>query len=341
MLRRTLIFSLLACVACASEGVVVPLDTGEQPEPEPEPEPEPRELVHIEAAAGSACVTRADGRVYCWGTGPLHTVDEEEVDLSDLPPVVQVAGFIEYGCALLEDGGVSCWGFNHYHQLGGAAEQSATVAEPLRLPHVRDAVSLAAGHHHVCVRDEHEQALCWGWSYSDALLLGRPTAEPVPVDLDGPARLVSAGLEALCVVQGDDRLVCQGQVRQADPFSGHRAELDLPIRPVGLHVGWGSACVWDDAGEAWCLGELGGPDGSLARFELDEVKQLAVTYSKWCAIVGQERRVVCEAGTDLSGLDGVAEISVAGGLTCALTLDDRVACWAPADAELTWIEIPD
>lgn len=75
------------------------------------------DVVSLSVGEEHACVARADGQVWCWGSGATYRLGQGLIESSKAPVLVQgVAGAVRVAaggsmsCAIGRDGGVSCWG---------------------------------------------------------------------------------------------------------------------------------------------------------------------------------------------------------------------------------------
>ncbi len=164
------------------------------PAPEPAeaiPPPRPAPLVErVTIGALHACALLRDHTIRCWGANPTGQLGDGTTTDRRLPLVTELenASFVSAGaghtCAIVA-GGVKCWGDNHAGQLG-----DGTTGEH-DLPHdvegVHDAVEVAAGAAHTCVRTSVGSVECWGENAHGELGDGTHTAQTHPVAVRGVA----------------------------------------------------------------------------------------------------------------------------------------------------------
>ncbi len=146
--------------------------------------PTPNALSDIAAGGHGTCVVRSNGAVLCWGEadsgelgdGSVGTTSFTPVRTRDVLDVVQVEvhnGHDFYGfraCARRHDGRVYCWGTGRWTSGGSASDEQLT---PLAM--ASNAVDLAAGGEHVCVRNAARRLRCWGGNSAGQLGDGTTT----------------------------------------------------------------------------------------------------------------------------------------------------------------------
>lgn len=168
----------------------------------------------ITSGVGHACALHTDGTISCWGSnesgqlgdGTLtHTMAStcamgwdcsfSPVDVSGVTDAIAVAAGGDHTCALHPDGTVSCWGLDGAGQLGDGPTTHTTCSatgasldcspDAVNVVGVNDAVEIATGAGHACVRRASGSLACWGDNTYGQL--GNETtlrsAAPVPVVL--------------------------------------------------------------------------------------------------------------------------------------------------------------
>ncbi len=140
-----------------------------------------------------ACGLTAQGTVLCWGsnyTGQLG--DGTREDRSEPTRVLDVADAIDlelgnvHACALARSGGVWCWGRNEFGNVGDGTMGPSTVRpQPVRVPGLDDAIGLALGDAHSCVRRRHGEIACWGVNNFGQLGDGTLLLRPSPIAVSG------------------------------------------------------------------------------------------------------------------------------------------------------------
>jgi alpha-tubulin suppressor-like RCC1 family protein len=148
-------------------------------------------IAAITSGVGHTCALHTDGTISCWGSnesgqlgdGTLsHTIAStcamgwdcsfSPVDVGGVTDAIAVAAGGDHTCALHPAGVVSCWGLDAAGQLGdGPATHttcSATGAsldcspDAVAVVGVNDAVEIATGAGHACVRRASGGLACWG-----------------------------------------------------------------------------------------------------------------------------------------------------------------------------------
>lgn len=142
------------------------------------------------AERGTTCAVRGTGKVSCWGenghgqlgdntttdrVNPVTVVydsnpDPDEVTVSDLTGVADVAVGGFHACALLTSGQVRCWGLNSAGQLGdnssGNERHLAVLVQNDTDPDVNTPLTgvtdLVAGAAHTCAEMAGGDVRCWG-----------------------------------------------------------------------------------------------------------------------------------------------------------------------------------
>lgn len=166
----------------------------------------PAECAATSVAAGAkhACLTRADGSVWCWGAAEGHLMggvgDADRPVKASLPKgfgkAVQVAAGEGHTCALDAAGKVACWGRNGFGEAGAAVSAQVwppAVVAGAGLPAFG---AVAAGAHHTCAMGASSKVSpnnvwCWGRGDFGAVASGFVARNPAPVNVK------LAGLDAL------------------------------------------------------------------------------------------------------------------------------------------------
>jgi len=100
----------------------------------------------------SACSTRSDGTVWCWGRinpnftiiASLSQVGSEARPVVGLSNGTDVDAASNHACAVHDGGSVSCWGENESGQLGDGTFGESL--EPVKVLGIEDAVSIEPSH---------------------------------------------------------------------------------------------------------------------------------------------------------------------------------------------------
>lgn len=171
------------------------------------------------------CVQRRSGAVVCWGfaaDGQLGDGTRGEPDgfvlsttwSARFPDIVELALRGGHGCLRRANGDVYCWGRNDSGQLGtGETTESGASAFAVQpLQDIHDAVSLAIGSHHTCIRKRDGTVVCVGYNgygqLGDGTTASRSTLQPV-VGLTEVSAL-AAGVHHTCAARRTGGVVCWG-----------------------------------------------------------------------------------------------------------------------------------
>lgn len=230
--------------------------------------------------------------------------------------------------ACLVDGGeATCWGY----ELGLPHADSATQGDLVDLG-VSDISTLTLGMAHGCARKTSGEIFCFGRGGHGQLGFAVPQAGAVPAYDDAhPTPKEYTALEhdiiadvfadnlatTTCVIGWDGAVACWGFVMAGEIWSQDVStgtptallvsapELVHPAR-AGIAVGLAAACLWEDAGRAWCWGY--GTHGALGN--------------------GAAASTAFPQPVALGGDQAVDGISFGGGHACAWTnCGSEVFCW--------------
>lgn len=133
------------------------------------------DAIQISMGANFACAVLAQGGVTCWGDNKFGQLGAgEEVKHRSMPTLVpgldhpRAVGLgVTFACALLADRSVRCWGRADWGSLGdGAPSSRKRQSVPVAVLDINDAVALAVGNCHTCVRRAGGGISCWGLNES-------------------------------------------------------------------------------------------------------------------------------------------------------------------------------
>jgi serine/threonine-protein kinase len=153
-----------------------------------------RDARQIAVGGEASCALRAGGTVECWGSNVNGRLGDGGPAASrprpgpvvDLAGVAQVEVALHFSCARLAGGEVRCWGWSHWGNLGvGVDGPNERRDRPVAVRQVRDAVGLALGNQHACVRHSSEAISCWGDNPSGQLGDGTRQRRLEPVSVSG------------------------------------------------------------------------------------------------------------------------------------------------------------
>lgn len=142
-------------------------------------------VVAIAAGPRRSCALKANGKVFCWGWGPLGDGTRNDsalpVQVVGLADVTALAVGLFHSCALKNDGTVMCWGRNGWGAVGDGSRYVRDQAVPVA--GLSNAVAIAAGFQFTCAAKAAGTVECWGSARYGRLGNGRhvffPTPQPV------------------------------------------------------------------------------------------------------------------------------------------------------------------
>ncbi len=212
----------------------------------------------IDVGSATTCTLRPAGTVACSGQLGFPRSNAFRARLMGAT-AVRVGS--THACAIV-DAGVQCFGLNSGGELGVPRfDAPPWEVEPIRVPDVRDATSIAPGFDHTCASHRDGTVTCWGSNSRGQLGLPElatgtpPTRVP---GVDGVDR-VEAGWSSTCAIRrgelwcwGDGTHGQLGTGRHFEPRAPERVDLRPPVRSVSLGVS--HACAIDGDGRPWCWG---------------------------------------------------------------------------------------
>ncbi|MCA9607145.1 MAG: hypothetical protein KC619_16175 [Myxococcales bacterium] len=216
-------------------------------------------VLDVDIGSGSVCTSSEPfGAVTC--NGPLGRADGLRRTRIDHRTQAMAAGST-HACALV-DGEVWCFGHNPEGELGVPPfDLYPWEGDPVVVPSVHDATSVAPGFDHTCASLSDGRVACWGSNTRGQLGLDDfgmaipPTRIP---ELDGVERL-EAGWSTTCAIRrgelwcwGDGASGQLGTGLHYEPRPPERVNLRPPVRSVS--VGVHHACAVDGDGRPWCWG---------------------------------------------------------------------------------------
>jgi alpha-tubulin suppressor-like RCC1 family protein len=300
----------------------------------------------VSAGSDETCAVLLDTTARCWGYNSFGQVGDG-TKTERLAPVVvqngpgtgpltnvaQIAVGTSHVCALLRDSSVRCWGEGG--ELGDGT--STTRARPVTVLTVagrgplRNATQISAGGGQTCVRMTDGTARCWG--VNGALGNGRRASRlPVKVlNALGTGTLthvaqISVGTMHTCVRIADGTARCWGYNNSGKLGDGTTTNHFLPVtvlnvartapqvRITRIVAGREHTCARITDGTARCWGFNG--QGQLG---------VGTTTDHW-----GPAKVLNGQGT--APLQGVADLAVGGGHSCARIADGTVRCWGARGA---------
>lgn len=206
----------------------------------------------VSAGGNSACATRSNGTVWCWGLnldGQLGraanvnttTPNFDVVQVGALTTWSSVSTGADHACGRRTDSTVWCWGSNLKGQLGNATNSGAGAANatPLQVTGTTW-TSVAAGDYVSCGTQTGGALKCWGRNDLGQLASavdGADGAHPTPATVTGTTwATVSVGGGQVCGTKTDGTAWCWGK-RDFGQAGSIGAPLVTPTK-VGTATNW-------------------------------------------------------------------------------------------------------
>jgi alpha-tubulin suppressor-like RCC1 family protein len=284
------------------------------------------------------------------------------------PPdtVAELAAGSGYTCVRWTSGRVSCWGWIDPPAVAGMSAPATTmIGLSADIGGVTDAVELAGGESHACVRRRDDTVACWGTNSQGELGNGTTVTSSVAVAVVGLSDVVqvSAGSGVSCAVVRSGLAYCWGDDSQGALGNGDATRTDIshPVAVAGITdaveiaVGARNVCVRRQHGNVTCWGgTLGGfgdgvssttrsaPGADVADLPLAEHIDASESHS--CAVASGS--VLCWGGNlgepadghhperrwartarAVPGLSNIAQVVTGAYSSCALASSGTVSCW--------------
>jgi len=289
----------------------------------------------LTAGTSHTCVRHEDGSLACWGRPRSDKADacHPEIEglvcqyygtscggriyghvdtyaspqrIKELRDVIAFDARSDRTCAIEKGGRVRC--FNRQGPCGGGGE---TEGWPEDVAQVPDAVEVALGGTHDCVRTRLGQVLCWGDNASGQLGDGSLAKRAAPTSVLGisDATMLALGRQHTCALLRDGRVSCWGHNLTGQLGTGNREPAQRPAvvtalsDVVELRAGDWHTCARKRDGAVWCWGE--NDRGSLGdRTTTDRLLPVEV-----------------------KDLPPATALAASGFSTCARSTNGAVSCW--------------
>ena len=273
--------------------------------------PDLPKAIAIASGKQHTCVLLVDESVRCWGRNSRGQSNPP----ADLGPVYRIAIGNWHSCAVQKDGMIRCWGDN--------SDDQAAIP-----PDVSQVLAGAGGSSHTCVLEPFGTARCWG--------RGDYGQTTVPPDLSYAVAVATGSLSS-CAVSQDGQLRCWGSIENEDV---PQESIDA-IEVVG---GEDHTCALSRMGRVICWGGNDYRQSTPPANLQDAVKVVAGRYHT-CAVRSDQTvscwgagksELYCNPEDEIQDcgqsmvpdeLGPVRDLSAGQYHTCAVTTDQRVACW--------------
>lgn len=301
-------------------------------------------------ASNASCGVSGTHQVICWGPTP-SVVDQGDLQGVSVSAISTGSG---HTCALTFSGQVVCWGYNNFGQTGAPPPQSqATPRLVGGGPLEGKQVSSIRLHHHSSCASVDDRLACWGY-LGDAW-----TESSTPVSAFGSSLIdreivaVSSRSQWTCAVSSAGELSCWYNPSNGDPYHPRRVRGVLEGQHViDVNGGWGRGCAitlnlrlacWGHNNTDWEPVWVDGgalTSASVSAVVLGDRHTCALTITGAVACWGSNQ--FGQLGTGSVNASESLPVAVAGGAlstttasaiaagldhTCAVTADERVACW--------------
>jgi alpha-tubulin suppressor-like RCC1 family protein len=288
-----------------------------------------RDVDQLVARSNFACAI-ADGSLFCWGTGqwlfgdPTLSRSTRPVALSGFEgkTVTDLAIGYRHACAIVASE-VFCWGTNDQAQLGDGTTTTSFAPVAVELP--GPATDVAAGHTHSCAVIANAEVYCWGDGTVGQLGDGvfHRALTPVRADLpEGTVSAVSSDRYNTCAIV-DAAAYCWGVNTNGEVGTGAIGD-----RYIGYFEPTPQAVVGIPAGATVTDVSTGGfhgcvvADGAVYCWGPNHAGELGIGVRSNPVPTAQ----AVHATGPLAD-EAVVQVSAGEKLTCALTVEQKLACW--------------
>ena len=171
------------------------------------------DVVSMDVGKYHGCAYMSDASLWCWGQNEQGQVGvgsvsdgsvgesiktPVEIDIQNLPPIVDLSANYENTCALHDTGDLTCWGYNNNAQVGDGTTTDAASPTSVFLGS-SSASFVSVGHDFACAGTDDGSVNCWGYNnygqlgtastqlatYPELINMQAPTFSPVLTFLEG------------------------------------------------------------------------------------------------------------------------------------------------------------
>jgi alpha-tubulin suppressor-like RCC1 family protein len=262
----------------------------------------------VSAGGNQTCLTRTNGKLYCWGTNGTGSSLYSISGASDWTSVTAGAA---HQCAIRGSGVLYCWGDDSSGQVGNGSAGSPTVTTQITT--ATNWTRASAGDAHTCAIRGTGILYCWGSDASGQLGNGADGSTTAPQQITAATnwKSVSAGGSHTCAIRSVGILYCWGSDDFGQVGNGNGTGNGLPVpQQITSATDWKSVsagathtCAIRSVGKLYCWGndangQLGnGAGGSMT------VPQQITSATDW------------------------KSVSAGGSHTCALRGSGVIYCW--------------
>ncbi|MFV8258078.1 Calx-beta domain-containing protein [Bdellovibrio bacteriovorus] len=260
----------------------------------------------------SACSLMSSGEVLCWGQNSVGQVGDRTL-LPRLVPTQalsrnqrQIATGRERSCSVSTYGELRCWGYNSANLSLGVSPAFTSFKTP-KIVIGKDVSKVALNDDGGCALLTTGGLNCWGDNNSGQSKPGSASINTLPnLVLSSGVRDVETSYQAACYIATNDDLFCWGDNTQKQLGLGDTIDrTTIPATPLlsgvdsvsmGGHETSPGSCAVMKNGDLKCWGSglaCMGTNSDTPTTLLTDVKKVSVGRSHMCAIVGDERRLVC------------------------------------------------
>jgi len=269
------------------------------------------DVTDFSLSAFASYFVMSDGTVQSAGYEGYGTASASLAPLAGFTGVTQMAGGLEFACAVTTAGSVYCAGANGSGQLGNGTTTSTTA--PVQVTGITSAVHVTAGQNHACALEKTGAVYCWGDNSFGELGNNTTTSSstPVLVGLDQPITSLTAGDAFTCAPGGQGAVLCWGQNTAGQLGNGTTTNSALPVvvgpasspldATIAVAAGGSTACALRADGTVRCWGQ--NTNGELGN---------GTTTSSSAPVV--------------VNVSGVTQIAASSDAVCALGASS-VSCW--------------
>ena len=302
-------------------------------------------LSRFREALNHTCALKTDNTLHCWGRGDdgrlgygvgetlehkTRPVEVVAATLEDLfpPPIPSFSEKLSTGyghtCHTTTSNEVRCWGYGTSGQLGDGMRFSSDRAVNVKTGSNLDSAQLSNGGYHSCSLSSVGDVKCWGHGNFGQLGHGLYENETIPVSVkdDSDSTLtgisqISSGKLHTCALNTDSEVLCWGYGDSGRLGSGATDNTNTAtnVKSIDGQSNLTGISQVSAGGSHTCA--IQSADGSVLCWGSQESKRLGNGQSSGSSSLPVQ----------VPSLSDVAQISVGGRHTCALTNSYRVYCW--------------